>query len=327
MRAYIVRRLLLLIPTLLLLSMVIYFLIHLVPGNLVDAMLSKPGAAEIKIDRAALERQLGLDAPLFVQYGRWMGFIPQMDGSLSGIFQGNLGISAWQRVSVAELVALKWPVTFELGLMGIIIGQLIALPIGIFSALRQDSLRDYAGRTFAVLCISVPSFWLGTLIIVYPAIWWGHMPPIMLIRFADNPLGNLGMFITPAIILGMGLSGFSMRLTRTQMLEVLRQDYIRTAWSKGLKERIVVVRHALKNAFIPIITSIGLQLPVLVGGTVIIEQIFVLPGMGRLVVGAIGDRDEALLAGVLLILSVAVMLINLMVDLTYALLDPRIRYS
>lgn len=311
----------------LILTLAIFFVVNLIPGNLVDAMLSKPGASEIKIDRATLERQLGLDAPRIVQYGRWMGFARQMDGSFSGVLQGNLGISVWQRVAVVELIALKWPVTVELGLMGIIIGQLIALPIGIFSALRQNSAVDYVGRTFAILCISVPPFWLATLIIVYPAIWWGHMPPIMLIRFAEDPLGNLGMFITPAIILGMGLAGFSMRLTRTQMLEVLRQDYIKTAWSKGLKERVVVMRHALKNAFIPVITSIGLQLPVLVAGTVIIEQIFVLPGMGRLVVGAISDRDETLLAGVLLIFSVAVMLINLMVDLTYGFLDPRIRYQ
>ena len=153
------------------------------------------------------------------------------------------------------------------------------------------------------------------------------MPPIMLIRFAEDPIGNLGMFILPAIILGMGTAGFTMRLTRTQMLEVLRQDYIRTAWSKGLRERVVVMTHALKNAFIPVITSVGLTLRVLVGGTVVIEQIFVLPGMGRLVVGAISDRDEPLIAGVLLVFSVAVMLINLVIDLTYGFLDPRIRFQ
>ena len=327
MRAYIIRRLLLIIPTLFLLTIAIFFLVHLVPGNLVDAMLSKPGASEIKIDRAALEHQLGLDAPLLVQYGRWMGFTPQMDGSFSGVLQGNLGISVWQRVSVAELIALKWPVTLELGLMGIIIGQLIALPIGIYSALRQDKWGDYVGRSFAILAISIPGFWLATMIIIYPARWWGYMPPIMLIRLTENPLGNLRMFIAPAIVLGMALAGFTMRLTRTQMLEVLRQDYIRTAWAKGLKERVVVMRHALKNALIPVITSIGLQMPVLVGGTVIIEQIFVLPGMGRLVVGAIQDRDEPLIAGVLLVFSVAVMLINLMTDLTYGFLDPRIHYK
>ena len=326
MRAYIIRRLLLIIPTLFLLTMAIFFLVHFIPGNLVDAMLAKPGASEIKLDRAALEQQLGLDAPLLVQYGRWMGFVPQMDGSFSGVFQGNLGISVWQRVSVVELIALKWPVTLELGLMGIIIGQLIALPIGIYSALRQDQWGDYIGRSFAILAISIPGFWLATMIIIYPARWWGYMPPIMLVHFTEDPIGNLRMFIAPAIVLGMALAGFTMRLTRTQMLEVLRQDYIRTAWAKGLRERVVVMRHALKNAFIPVITSIGLQLPVLVGGTVIIEQIFVLPGMGRLVVGAIADRDEPLVAGVLLVFSVAVMLINLMVDLTYGFLDPRIHY-
>ena len=327
MRAYVIRRLLLIIPTLLILTMAIFFLVHFIPGNLVDAMLAKPGAAEIKMDRAAMEKALGLDAPLLVQYGRWMGFVPQMDGSFSGVFQGELGISAWQRVPVVELIALKWPVTVELGLMGIIIGQLIALPIGIYSALRQDKWGDYIGRSFAILCISIPGFWLATMIIVYPARWWGYMPPIMLIRLTENPLGNLRMFITPAIVLGMAWAGFTMRLTRTQMLEVLRQDYIRTAWAKGLRERVVIMRHALKNAFIPVITSIGLQLPVLVGGTVIIEQIFVLPGMGRLVVGAIQDRDEPLVAGVLLVFAVAVMLINLMVDLTYGFLDPRIHYK
>ena len=327
MRAYIIKRLLLMIPTLLLLTLLIYFLVNAIPGNLVDAMLSKPGASEIKIDRETMERELGLDAPLIVQYGRWMGFLPNIEGEFSGVLQGNLGTSFWQRVPVLQLIRLKWPVTFELGILGIIIGQLIALPIGVYSALRQDQWGDYIGRSFAILAISVPGFWLATMIIVYPARWWGYMPPIMLIRFADNPIGNIMMFLTPAFVLGLALCGFSMRLTRTQMLEVMKQDYIRTAWAKGLGERAVTLGHAMKNAFIPVITSIGLQLPVLVGGTVIIEQIFVLPGMGRLVIGAITDRDEPLVAGVLLVVSLAVMLINLLVDLAYAFLDPRIRYK
>ncbi len=315
------------IPTLILLTLLIYFLTNAIPGNLVDAMLSKPGASEIKIDRETLEKQLGLDAPVIVQYGRWMGFVPNIEGEYDGVLQGNLGESFWQRQPVLKLIGLKWPITAELGIMGIIIGQLIALPIGVYSALRQDKIGDYIGRSFAILAISVPGFWLGTLIIVFPAIWWGHMPPIMLIRFADDPIGNLGMFLTPAIVLGLALGGFSMRLTRTQMLEVLKQDYIRTAWAKGLGERVVVVGHAIKNAFIPVITSIGLQLPVLVGGTVIIEQIFVLPGMGRLIISAITDRDEPLVAGVLLVVSISVLVINLLVDLTYAFLDPRIRFK
>jgi peptide/nickel transport system permease protein len=327
MRAYIIRRVLLMIPTLIILTLLIYVLANLLPGNLVDAMLSKPGASEIKIDRAALEQQLGLDAPVLVQYGRWMGFLRNIDGVFDGVLQGNLGTSFWQRVPVLKLIVLKWPITVELGIMGIIIGQLIALPIGVYSALRQDKLGDYIGRSFAILAISVPGFWLATMIVVYPARWWGYMPPIMLIRFADDPLGNIGMFLTPAMILGLSLAGFAMRLTRTQMLEVMKQDYIRTAWAKGLRERVVVVGHAIKNAFIPVITSIGLQLPILVGGTVIIEQIFVLPGMGRLVISAITDRDEPLVAGVLLVVAVTVLFINLLVDLTYGLLDPRIRYA
>ncbi len=327
MRAYIIRRLLLMIPTLLLVVFLVFLLTHLVPGNIVDAIQAMSPADEMPVDRAAIEHALGLDAPLLTQLGRWVGVVPQMDGNFSGLFQGDLGSSWWRPMSVAELVILKLPVTLELGLMALIIAQLIALPIGVYSALRQDKWGDYLGRSFAILAISIPGFWLATMIIVYPARWWGYMPPIMLIRLTENPLGNLRMFIAPAIVLGLAMSGFTMRLTRTQMLEVLKQDYIRTAWAKGLRERVVVMRHALKNAFIPVITSVGLQLPVLVGGTVIIEQIFVLPGMGRLVVGAIMDRDEPLVAGVLLVFSVAVLLINLMVDLTYGFLDPRIHYK
>jgi len=206
------------------------------------------------------------------------------------------------------------------------VALIIAFPIGIYSAIRQDTWGDYIGRTFAILCIAVPGFWLGTLIIVFPSIWWGWSPSISLIRFPEDPMGNLVQFIVPAIVLGMALSGVTMRMTRTMMLEVLRQDYIRTAWSKGLKERVVVIRHALKNALIPVVTLVGLQLPILVGGTVIIEQIFSLPGMGRLIVEATFDRDYPMITGVMLFFAIAVMLINLFVDLTYAYFDPRVHY-
>ncbi len=222
---------------------------------------------------------------------------------------------------------VRWPVTLELGIMGLMIGQLIALPIGIFSALRQDKWGDYIGRSFAILCISVPSFWVGTLIIVFPAIWWGYSAPIMFIPFTEDPIGNLKMFIIPAIIVGMAMAGMLMRLTRTMMLEVLRQDYIRTAWAKGLRERVVIQRHALKNALIPVITIIGLQAPILMGGTVIIEQIFSLPGMGRLILSATFHRDETLIGGIMFIFAAVLMLINLVVDLTYAYLDPRVHFK
>jgi peptide/nickel transport system permease protein len=325
MRSYIIRRLLILIPTLLLLTFITFILAALIPGDIIDAAQAR--SSEMGLDRAAMERALGLDAPILVQYARWMGIIPQMDGKISGFLEGDLGLSWWRKTSVVELVLISWPITLELGLLGIIIANLISLPVGVYSALRQDKVGDYLARTYAILCISVPSFWLGTMVIVYPAIWWGYMPPIMLTRLFNDPWGNLRMFVVPAIVLGMTMQGATMRLTRTMMLEVLRQDYVRTAWAKGLRERVIFMRHALKNALIPIVSSIGLQLPVLVGGTVIIENIFNLPGMGRLLYNAILQRDQPLICGTVVIFAVALVLINLLVDLTYSFLDPRIRYK
>jgi peptide/nickel transport system permease protein len=325
MRNYIVRRLLILIPTLLVLTFLIFILVSLIPGDIVDAMQSR--ASEMTMDRAAIEHALGLDAPLLVQYGRWMGVIPGVDGKVSGLLQANLGVSWWRKTPVLELVGLSWPVTLELGIMALIVANLISVPVGVYSALRQDKVGDYIARSYAILCISAPAFWVGTMVIVYPSIWWGYMPPIMLTRFTKDPMGNLRMFIVPAIVLGISMQGANMRLTRTMMLEVLRQDYVRTAWSKGLRESVVVFRHALKNALIPIVSAIGLQVPVLIGGTVIIENIFGLPGMGRLTFNAILQRDQPLIYGTVVFFSVALVLINLAVDLTYGLLDPRIRYK
>ena len=325
MRNYIIRRLLILIPTLLLVTLIVFGLVHIAPGNVIDAMLAQPGAEEL--DRPALEKLLGLDAPFFVRYGRWMGFVPQADGNFSGIFQGNLADSWWYKKPVIDSVVERLPVTLELGLMALIIAQLIALPIGIYSALRQDKWGDYIARSFAILLISVPSFWVGTLVVILPASWWGHMPSVMLIPFTEDPIGNLGMFIVPAIVMGMAMGGMTMRMTRTMMLEVLRQDYIRTAWAKGLRERVIIARHALKNALIPVITIIGIQVPVLIGGAVIIEQIFMLPGMGRLAIDAVFMRDAPLICGIMVFFAVGLVLINLTVDLTYGFLDPRVQFK
>jgi len=326
MRAYMIRRLLLVIPTLFLLSLVVFFMIRLIPGSIVDMIVSEV-AVITPSQRQDVEHHLGLDVPVFTQYGRWVGVIPQDDGSFSGIFQGNLGASLWTGMSVSEEIAARWPVSLELGLMALIVAQLIALPVGIYSALRQDTWGDYIARSFAIMCISIPGFWLGTLIIVFPSIWWGYMPPIVLIPFTEDPIGNLKMFIVPSLIVGMQMSGLTMRMTRTMMLEVLRQDYIRTAWAKGLRERVITLRHALKNALIPVITLIGLSVPVMIGGTVIVEQIFCLPGLGRLIVEACTVRDYTMISGILLFFGITIMLINLMVDLTYGYLNPRIRYG
>ncbi len=325
MRAYIIRRFLILIPTLLLVTFAIFCLLRFVPGDVIDSMIAE-SAGELVLDRAEVEKILGLDQPLLVQYGRWIGVVPNADGRFSGVFQGDLGGSWWHSGTVVKLVLDRWPVTLELGLMALLISQLIALPIGVYSALRQDKWGDYIGRSLAILLISVPGFWVGTMIIVFPSIWWGYMPPIMFIPFFEDPLGNLRMFIVPAIVLGMAMSGLSMRMTRTMMLEVQRQDYIRTAWAKGLKENVVVTRHSLKNALIPVVTIVGLQMPVLIGGTVIIEQIFSLPGMGRLILDATSHRDYPLMSGAMLFFGAVLVFINLAVDVTYSFLDPRIRY-
>jgi len=314
------------IPTLFLVSLIIFLIIRLIPGNIIDLMLAQYQQSR-DMDRAAIETAMGFDVPMLTQYGRWIGVVPQEGGGLSGILQGDLGDSMWKRSPVIESVANRWPVTFELGLLALIVAQLIALPVGIFSALRQDTWGDYIARSFAILCISIPGFWLGTMVIVFPSLWWGYMPPIMLISFTEDPIGNLQMFIIPAVVLGMAMSGMTMRMTRTMMLEVLRQDYIRTAWAKGIRERVVITRHALKNALIPVVTIIGYQVPILVGGTVIIEQIFCLPGMGRLIIQATQNRDYTMVSGIMLLFSTALVLTNLVVDLTYGLLDPRVHYK
>lgn len=326
MRAYLIRRLLLTVPVVVLASIIVFFTIRMLPGSVVDLMVSK---MEIytDMDVEAIKEQLGLDVPVYTQYGRWVGVLPQADGNFAGLLQADFGKSLWKQTPVIDEIKARWPVTLELGFLGIIVAQLIALPIGIYSAVRQDSWGDYAGRSFAILCIAVPSFWIATMVIVFPSLWWGYMPPILYIPLTEDPLGNLGMLVVPAIILGMSMGGTTMRMTRTMMLEVLRQDYIRTAWAKGLKEKVIVVRHALRNALIPVITLIGYQVPVVVGGTVIIEQIFSLPGLGRLILDASLERDYTIVSGVMLFFAIVMVLVNLIVDLSYSYVDPKIRYS
>ena len=318
MRAYVIRRLLLLIPTLWIVSVIVFLLVRFLPGDVLDLIESQFEAMNMQIDREAFMRMLGLDVPVHVQYGRWMEGI---------LLRGTLGKSLFGDYAVEERILATLPVTLQLGVISLVIAQVIALPVGIYSAMRQDTAADYAGRTIAVIGLATPNFWLGIMVMIFPAIWWGWSPPMEWVPFAKDPAGNIAMFIIPSLILGTALSATTMRMTRTMMLEVLRQDYIRTAWSKGLRERAVVVQHALKNAFIPIVTLIGAQLPILVGGSVIMENIFNLPGLGRLTVTALTSRDYPLVSGVNLFFAAAVMLNNLVIDLVYAFLDPRVRYS
>ena len=318
MRAYLIRRTLLVIPTLFILSIIVFLLVRFIPGDVIDVMQQEMAFTSGEIDREGLERALGLDQPIHVQYGRWIGDI---------VFHGSLGQSLVGRFSVNEKIAGRLSVTIQLGVTAMVIGLLIALPVGIYSAIRQDTVSDYLGRTVAIIGLATPNFWLALMVMLYPAIWWGWSPSMRLIPFAEDPLGNLEMFLIPSVILGTAMAAATMRLTRTMMLEVLRQDYIRTAWSKGLKEKAVVLRHAVKNAIIPVVTLVGLQLPILVGGSVIMENIFNLPGLGRLMLNALENRDYPVVSGINLLFGTIVVAGNLLIDLAYAFLDPRIRYE
>ena len=333
MRAYIIRRVLLIIPTLFILTVLVFLSVRFIPGDVIDIMASRLDHTTAAFDREAVERALGLDQPVYVQYGRWIGVLPTPDwvtgeSHFKGLLQGNLGHSlVGGCYAIGERIVDRLPVTIELGVMSIVIGLLIALPVGIYSAIRQDTAVDYAGRSIAVLGLATPNFWLGVMVMIYPAIWWAWAPPMEYVSFTEDPLGNLGMFLIPSLILGTASAAATMRMTRTMMLEVLRQDYIRTAWSKGLKEKAVVMRHAIKNALIPVVTLIGLQLPILVGGAVIIENIFNLPGLGRLLLDALQDRDYPVVSGVNLVFATMVIGVNLLTDLIYPYLDPRVRYE
>ncbi len=328
MLAYTIRRLLLIIPTLLLVTILVFLSGRFIPGDVIDMMVAQMGAsgAVSGLDASYLREQMGLNVPMHIQYLRWLGAMPQATGGLHGLLEGDLGESLWKNQSVMSLLAQRLPVSIELGIIAMITALLSSIPIGVYSAIRQDTVGDYIGRTVSILFISVPSFWIATMVMVYPSIWWGWAPSVEYIPFARNPAGNLVQFIIPGFIMGMIMGGTLMRMTRTMMLEVLRQDYIRTAWAKGLKESTVIARHALKNALIPIVTIIGVMVPMVVGGTVVIEQIFVLPGVGLLTFDALNFRDYPIISGVNVFIATVVLFVNLAVDLTYAWLDPRIKY-
>jgi len=246
---------------------------------------------------------------------------------MGGVLRGDLGTSLRNKSPIASDLAERLPVTAELGALGMLVGLLIAIPIGVLAAVRQDTWADYLGRSTAIGFLAIPSFWLGTLVVTLPSVWWGWTPPLRYTRLLDDPERNLAQVIIPAIILGLGLSGAMMRLTRAQMLEVLRQDFVRTATAKGLADRAVVFHHALKNAFIPILTLLGLQVSILVGGTVVLESVFVLPGMGRYLLEAVQYRDYPVIQGLNMVFATVIVLANLVVDLLYGWLDPRVRYQ
>jgi peptide/nickel transport system permease protein len=313
---YIVRRLLGMLPTFLVLIFLVVAMIRFIPGNIVDLMLEGQSGAH-SIDRTLLEQRLGIDKPLAVQFVQYTG----------GVFRGDLGHSLWNRQSVTGMLASRLPPTLEMVGLAVVISLIISIPIGALSAVRQDTALDYLLRSVSILGLSVPSFALATMVLIFPALWFHWTPPLRYQSFAQDPLANLGQLLTPAVILGIGLSASIVRLMRATMLEVLREDYIRTAWAKGLRERSIVLHHAFKNALIPVVTLFGIQMAFLLSGSVIMEQIFAVPGVGRLLLDAIGQRDYPIVQGVTVVVAIWVMLINLAVDVSYAFADPRIRLS
>ena len=311
---YLARRLLLIVPTLVGLSLVVFTMVRLLPGDAVTMLTQEYAYAS---DADAMRRALGLDRPAALQYSLWLG----------GVLHGDLGTSLRSRTNVTDELRKRIPVTAELGALGLIVGLLIAIPTGVLSAVRQDRFLDYFARGLAIACLSIPGFWLGTLVITLPSVWWQWTPPLSYTPLGDDPLGNLGQMLPPAVILGIGLSGGVMRLIRAQMLEVLRQDYVLTASAKGLAERAVVWRHALRNALLPGLTLLGVQVGILISGTVVLESLFVLPGVGRYLLEAVQYRDYPVIQGVNLLYALAIVVANLGVDVCYAWLDPRVRLS
>ncbi len=315
---YILNRLLLAIPTLLGVTVLVFVAIRMVPGDSITAMLGTEAGLLTETQRQSLESYFGLDKSPAAQYFSWLGHV----------FQGDLGYSVRLGEPVRDLILQRFPVTLELAILSVIIALSIGITLGVSSAIYRDSAIDIVGRLFALIGLAAPSFLIATVAIYVLSVYFGILPNSgNYVGFFDDPVENLKQMILPAMTLGVGFSASIMRTTRSAMLEVLNQDYVRTARAKGLRDQVVVRRHALRNALIPVVTLTGIELSYLLGGTVIIEQIFALPGLGRLALNAISQRDYAVIQGVTLFIACIVVVINLLVDLGYAAIDPRISYA
>lgn len=309
---YLLRRLLLAIPVILLVTIMVFSLMHLIPGDPATVILGQEATPEAVV---AMRAQLGLDKPIIIQYLVW----------LWGVLHGNLGRSLVDNTPVAKLILQRLPVTLELTVGTFIIAILIAIPAGILSAVRRGTWVDYLSSGFALGGMSVPHFWLGMMFIVLFAVKLAWLPASGYVPFTQNPMGNMATMIMPMVVTGLREAAVLMRMVRSSLLEVLDADYIRTAYSKGLKERTVILNHALKNAFVPVLTSSGLMIAGLLGGLVITETIFSIPGYGKLIVDSIYTRDFVTVQGAILVSALLVVFVNLIVDLLYTVIDPRIK--
>lgn len=303
-----------LIPTLIGMSIIIFLMLRLLPGDIVD-IIAGADAQTDSASRAKLREAMGLSDPLHVQYARWMW----------DLLNGDPGTSMRSGKPVGELLWRALPITIEMALLSVAIAAVVAIPLGVISAVKRDTSMDYVSRVFGLIGLSLPNFWIATLLLLFTSKQFGWVPSIRYIPFFDNPIGNLKQFALPAFAVAIQLMAIIMRMTRATMLEVLGQDYVRTARAKGLGQRVVVYRHALRNALIPVITVIGFQLGALMGSSAIIEVVFGLNGVGNTLLQAIFNRDYPLVQAAVLYLAVAFVVINLIVDVLYAYLDPRIK--
>jgi peptide/nickel transport system permease protein len=314
MGQYITKRLILLIPTLLVVLIVVFALMRMIPGSAVDALIYKMTSAGVTVDKQQVEALLGMDKPAIQQFFVWIG----------NMFQGDMGNSLFQHEKVWTLISTRLPVTLELGIMTLLISLCISIPTGLYCAARQDTISDYTIRVIGVVMMSIPVFWIATLALIYPAIWWQYAPPTHYVSFFTDPAQNLRMFLPPALLGALMQAGMELRMVRTVTLETMRQDYIRTAWAKGVGEKAILFKHSFRNAMIPVVTGIGGALSMMIGGSVILENMFNIPGMGAQVVNSLDNRDYPVVQGCMLIFAIFIMLVNLIVDVAYKWIDPRI---
>lgn len=314
MRSYIIRRILLLIPVLIGISLAIFFIMHMIPGDVVSSLLGFDATPEATLQ---LQKQFGLDLPWYKQYWNW----------ISGVLKGDFGVSLRTGKPILPDILNRFKLTFQLTMMAAVISWIIAIPLGIFAAIKRNTWIDGFARIMALLWVSIPNFALATLLLLFLSLVFCYYPPLQYVGFLENPVENIKTLFFPALVLGAIMSGAVMRMTRSSILEILRQDFIKTIRAKGAKERSVIFKHALKNALIPIITIAGMQIGYLLGGTVVTEQIFSLPGLGQMVLTGINQRDYPVVQGAILFIATIFVSINLIVDLLYAYIDPRISYK
>ncbi len=316
MRLYLAKRLLLIVPTLLGVASLVFVIMRVIPGDVALLILGGDQAHIDPKQLAAMRQQLGLDQPLVVQFGTW----------LWGVLRFDLGTSLWTGQPVVEELVIRLPLSLELALLATLVSVLIAIPFGMLAAVRQDTWVDYLVRVVSIGGLAIPSFWVGILVILFLVLYFGWGPPLEYTPPWIDPWANFQQMVWPVVTVGYRYAAVTTRMTRSTVLEVLREDYIRTAWAKGLQERVIVIRHALKNAMLPVITLIGTEFAFLIGGLVVTETVFTLNGVGRFVVDAVAHRDYPVVQALVFVIALGFVIVNLLIDLTYAWFDPRIRY-